>query len=208
MNKGAALLDRICSKFSDLPPGEVCVPCARAPASAAAPAGGLLTSVLHKAQVMLGIPSGRLAVVADEVNPDSGTNNCGFIIDAVRARLTGATPKAIAPVPRSAAGRELTDGSWADIESRFGTKFSDNVGFEHAFKEVLDGGHGTMGLIKIIRPDLSSHVAMVANNHGSVAIIEGQSGGFISESAVSATEIYDAKGKNSIGFAKLPEKFN
>lgn len=207
MANGATLFESICSNFSDSPPDEVCTSCVCVPSAASAPSGGPFSSILHKAQVILGLSSGRLAVIADEVNPDKGRQNCGFIIDAVKSRLMGKDSKASAPVPRSSAGLELTDGSWSDIEVRFNSTFQDNVGFENAFKNVHDGGHGTMGLIKIIRPDGSAHVAMIANNHGSVAIIEGQGGGFISSSANAATKQYNADGNNSIGFAQLPEKF-
>ena len=48
---------------------------------------------------------------------------------------------------------------------------------------------------------------MIANNNGSVAIIEGQGGGYITQDSATAKTRYDPGGNNTIGFAQLPDKF-
>ncbi len=158
-----------------------------------------MKQLYHKAQDSFGVPGGRLAVIADEVNPDKGTVNCGNIIDAVKARLLGTDPKAVAPVAQ--------DGSFNDIEKRFGTKLNWKSSLDDAFKQVSDGGHGTMGIVALTRPDYSSHIIFIANHNGRTGIIEGQAGGKFIDSVESAKKFYDPKGGNTFAFGLLPEKF-
>jgi len=125
----------------------------------------------------------ELQTIADEVNPNNGNVNCGKIIDAADARLSGADPAAVAPIDRN--------GSWSAIENRYGTSF-ESSSYEDVFDRVREGGPGTRGLIGIHYPSgNSSHVAMVANQGGAVALIEGQGGGSLVTSAAAAAAAYD-----------------
>lgn len=60
-------------------------------------------------------PGAALSAAAQAVNPTGSVVNCGNIIDAVVVRLRGTDPDATAPAQG--------DGSFRDIERRFGTKF-------------------------------------------------------------------------------------
>ena len=51
--------------------------------------------------------------IANAINPKAGTVNCGWNIDAVIARFTGADANATAPTDM--------DGSWDEIEQRHNT---------------------------------------------------------------------------------------
>ena len=104
------------------------------------------------------------------VNPALSTVNCGNIIDAARDRLNGTNPNAAAP-----AGR---DGSFQAIEGRFNTTLNWNSNFQAAFDAVQNGGHGTMAVVGIqYANNGGSHVVLMANQNGTVGIIEGQNWG-------------------------------
>jgi uncharacterized Zn-binding protein involved in type VI secretion len=134
--------------------------------------------------------------IAQSVNPENGGDNCGYIIDAVIARLTGADPNATAP--------NEEDGSWGEIEARHNVDIVDGQSFEDAFKAVENGGDGTTALISIKRKDGSSHVVVITNRNGTVGVVEGQGGGQVITSAEDASAIYDPDGEHDIGFGVIP----
>jgi hypothetical protein len=102
------------------------------------------------------------------VNPAASVINCGNIIDAARDRLNGTNPNAAA-----GAGR---DGSFTAIEGRFNTTLNWNGNFQAAFDAVQNGGHGTMAVVGIQYAGGGSHVVLMANQNGTVGIIEGRTG--------------------------------
>jgi hypothetical protein len=120
-----------------------------------------------------------LQSLANDVNPRAGTVNCGWIVDAVVARVTGTDPGAVA--------RNGFDGSWGEIEQRHDTTFAWGSSFHAAFAAVAAGGPGTIALVSIAypqRPPLragdsppprGAHVVAVVNQNGTVGVIEGQS---------------------------------
>jgi hypothetical protein len=103
------------------------------------------------------------------VNPGASTINCGNIIDAARARLDGSNPNAAAPTTR--------DGSFQAIEGRFNTTLTWGSNFQAAFDAVQNGGHGTMAVVGIQYAGGGSHVVLMANQNGTVGIVEGQNWG-------------------------------
>lgn len=112
----------------------------------------------------------ELSRIAQEVNPGKGTVNCGNIIDAVVDRLRGRNPRAVAPLAR--------DGSFAQIEARFGTTLRWGQSFDDAFKAVRNGGDGTTAVVGIRYPNNGgSHVVIMTNRRGVVGIVEGQNWG-------------------------------
>jgi len=140
--------------------------------------------------------------VAKSVNPTNSTQNCGFIIDAVVARLRGTDPNATAPDRR--------DGSFSDIEKRMGTAIKWNQSLQAAFDQVQAGGPGTIGVMGI-EHDGSSHVVIIANVGGKVGIIEGQNWGAgqpagMIYSVAAANARYNPDGRSNIGFGILPNK--
>ena len=111
-----------------------------------------------------------LGAIAGAVNPTNSVVNCGNIIDAVVARLTGTNPNAVAP-----AGR---DGSWAQIDARLGTTVQWGHTFQDAFDAVQKGGDGTIAVIGIdYGPGKGSHVVIMTNANGQATIVEGQDWG-------------------------------
>ena len=65
------------------------------------------------------------------------------------------------------------------IEGRFNTTLNWNGNFQAAFDAVQNGGHGTMAMVGIQYQGGGSHVVLMANQNGTVGIIEGQNwGGF------------------------------
>jgi hypothetical protein len=140
----------------------------------------------------------RMGAVANAVNPMGGTVNCGNIIDAVVARLTGADADAVAPT----AG----DGLFTDIEQRFNTTINWNQGFQAAFNAVAAGGPGTTAIVGIgYSGGNSSHVVVLANVDGTVGVIEGQDWGDADPREVVSTvdranERYNSDGGSNVGF--------
>ncbi|MGH6863844.1 MAG: toxin glutamine deamidase domain-containing protein, partial [Methylocella sp.] len=114
-------------------------------------------------------PGLALESAAANVNPTNDGDNCGKIIDAVVARLRGIDPNATAPVG--------TDGTWDDIEQRFNTTFKWGQSLDSAYQEVTAGGDGTIGVLGIKYSNGKAHVVIVANDHGTVGIVEGQDWG-------------------------------
>jgi len=104
--------------------------------------------------------------IVDAVNPLGGQDNCGNIIDAVRARLDGSDPHAVAP--------DAQDGSDPQIEARFQTHVDMGHTFGDAFQAVSAGGPGTMAVVFIDYAGGGGHVVLMANHNGTVGIFEGQ----------------------------------
>jgi uncharacterized Zn-binding protein involved in type VI secretion len=139
------------------------------------------------------VPGAKLQEIAKGVNPNKGTINCGNIIDAARARFTGTDPKAVAPTDE--------DGSFPEIEKRFGTKISWNSSFKSAFDKVQKGGNGSYGIVGVEYSNKASHVLFIGNDHGKVGIVEGQvDGGKVFESAADADAFYNRDGGSTVGF--------
>lgn len=138
-----------------------------------------------------------------EVNPDGGSINCGYIIDAVYKRLRGVDPAAVAESIE-------TDGTWAEINDRYNTSVkadhAGKAGFQKAFEAVEQGGDGTIGIIRIDYNDPagSGHVVLIANEKGKVGIIEGQGGGKLIKSASEANSTYNAGGASTVGYDIIP----
>jgi hypothetical protein len=143
--------------------------------------------------------------IAKEVNPSGSNQNCGNIIDAVVARLRGTNPNATAP--------DKQDGSFPDIEKRFGTTLDWNHSLDDAYDAVKKGGNGTVAIVGIIYSGgTASHVVVLANDNGKVGIVEGQSwsptqnAGFITDQKA-ANDRYSPDGKSNVGFGIiLPDK--
>jgi len=134
---------------------------------------------------------------ANGANPMGGTVNCGNIIDAVVARLSGADPDATAPTAR--------DGSFDEINQRFNTTVSWGQGFQAAYDAVQNGGPGTMAIVGIAYGGGGSHVVVLANVDGTVGVIEGQDWGDDDPREVVSTvdranERYNSDGGSDIGF--------
>jgi uncharacterized Zn-binding protein involved in type VI secretion len=145
--------------------------------------------------------SSALAKAADQVNPTNSTQNCGYIIDAVVARLRGTNPSATAP--------DKQDGSFSDIEKRFGTTINWNQSFQGAFDAVKAGGDGTIAIIGVQYSGSGSHVIVMANDKGKVGIVEGQTWGptqpkGVIDNPAAANARYNPDGKSNVGFGIIP----
>lgn len=155
---------------------------------------GLITSGL--ATVLVGIDPFLEAIIA-AVNTVGSTINCGFIIDAVRSRLTGSDPNASAP--------NQQDGSFSDIEGRFNTKINWNQSFQSAFDAVRNGGNGTTAIIGVQYSGGGAHVLVMTNRNGTVAIMEGQDWGTgnpreVITNPARADQRYNSDGASNIGW--------
>lgn len=134
--------------------------------------GSMLAWVKDKIAAVFspGEPGANLQAAVNGVNPNGGTVNCGNIIDAVAARLSGRDPNATAPTDR--------DGSFTDIEGRFNTTLNWGSDFQSAYDAVSAGGPGTMAVVGIgYSGGTGSHVVILANDGGTVGIVEGQNWG-------------------------------
>ncbi len=145
-------------------------------------------------------PGGVMAFlqsIVDGVNPLGGTINCGQIIDAVAARLTGLDADATAVTAQ--------DGSWAEIEARHNTQIAWGQTFGDAFTQMQAQPDGTNAIIgiKYKNPDgtyaSSSHVVVMTKQDGQVAILEGQSGGSVVTSAADAETAYGSTSEVGVG---------
>lgn len=124
----------------------------------------------------------ELLDIAQSVNPNNGTVNCGHIIDAVEGRLSGRSPNQIALTMKE-------DGHWHEISDRFGgSKFIDSS-YDEAF-EFVSRKEGRRVLLGIQHQGGSSHVVVLANNKGAVGIVEGQGGGGVFTSPQAAQNAY------------------
>ena len=147
-------------------------------------------------------PGSALAAAAQAVNPSNSNVNCGNIIDAVVARLRGTNSKATASASR--------DGSFSQIEQRFNTRIQWGSSFQGAFNSVAKGGNGTVAVVGMTNPATGfSHVVILANDHGTVGIVEGQNWGpgqpkgVITDPAT-ANARYNADGHSTIGYGLVP----
>lgn len=159
----------------------------------------ILTTIQNVADTIGGMldPGGNLEAAATAVNPSGSVVNCGHIIDAVAQRLTGMDPNATAP-----AGQ---DGSFDDIEDRFGTDMTWGSNFQDAYDAVETGGDGTIAIVGIGYSGGGSHVVALANDNGTVGIVEGQNWGPDDPAEVitdvdRANERYNSDGGSNIGW--------
>ncbi len=165
--------------------------------------GGVI--VVGMPTVLIGETGGGGAALAEavaHVNPTGSTINCGNIIDAVAARLNGSDPNATAAATQ--------DGSFAEIEQRFGTTLSWGSDFQSAFDAVRAGGDGTMAIVGIEYTGGSgSHVVLLANNGGTVGIAEAQNWDEdnppeVITDADRANTRYNPDGGSNIGWGLVP----
>jgi hypothetical protein len=139
---------------------------------------------------------------AAEVNPTKSVENCGNIMDAVVARLRGTNPKATAPAE--------TDGNWDNIEARLNTKIEWGQTLENIYQHVANSGNGAIGVIGILNSDSkNSYVVIIANDHGTVGIVEGQDWGNGNGAGPilapkKADLRYSPNGGSTFGFGMLP----
>lgn len=140
--------------------------------------------------------------IANAVNPENGTTNCGHIIDAVIARVKGTDPDAVAPNEQ--------DGSFDEIEKRHGTQLKWGQTFEQAFDQVNSGPEGTTAVVGIIYGGgAASHVVVISKLNGQATIIEGQDWGAGNpREAITtpqrANERYNPDGRSNVGVGVLP----
>ena len=159
-------------------------------AAAQAVLSGASGGTLSDVEVLQGIANG--------INPKAGTVNCGWNIDAVVARFTGADANATSPTDM--------DGSWDEIEQRHDTTFSWGSSFQDAFKAVQKGGPGTAAIVGIgYGGGGGAHVVAMVNQNGTVAIVEGQDWGNSDPREVitdsnRANERYNGDGASNIGW--------
>ncbi len=135
--------------------------------------------------------------IANAINPKAGTVNCGWNIDAVIARFTGADANATSPTDM--------DGAWDEIEQRHNTTFSWGGSFQDAFDAVQNGGPGTAAIVGIGYGGGGAHVVAMVNQNGTVAIVEGQDWGNSDPREVitdsnRANERYNGDGASTIGW--------
>ena len=149
-------------------------------------------------------PGLALDSAAAAVNPTNDGENCGKIIDAVVARLRGTDPNATAPSGK--------DGTWPDIEQRFNTKIQWGQSIDSAYQDVAAGGDGTIGVLGIAFSNgRDYHVVIIANDHGTVGIVEGQDWGKGQLQGVitdpkKASARYSPDGGSTFGFGIIPRK--
>jgi uncharacterized Zn-binding protein involved in type VI secretion len=160
--------------------------------------GGLVAAGF--ANVMIGIDPFLESIIAG-VNPSGSSINCGRIIDAVWARLKGTDPNANVP--------NQGDGSFDDIDKRFGTNMQWGKSFDEAFAAVQAGGPGTTAIVGVQYSNGNSHVIMMTNQNGNVAITEAQPwGGADSPEVINnparANQRYNSDGKSDIGYTIIP----
>jgi len=129
----------------------------------------------------------ELLDIAQSVNPNNGTINCGHIIDAVDGRLSGRSPNQITLTMGD-------DGNWQDISRRFDASAFVNSSYEEAF-EYVSQKEGRRALLGIQHQGGGSHVVVLANNKGAVGIVEGQGGGSVFTSPQAARNAYPPNDK-------------
>lgn len=140
-----------------------------------------------------------LQEIANAINPRAGTINCGWNIDAVIARFTGADPNATTPTNM--------DGNWSQIQQRHNTTFSWGSSFQAAFDAVKAGGPGAAAIVGIGYSKGSgggAHVVAIVNMNGTVGIVEGQDWGNenpreVITDVARANERYNGDGKSNLG---------
>lgn len=157
----------------------------------------------HHAKHRKAPPGAHLSHIAKNVNPSNSVLNCGNIVDADIARLSGKNPSAVAP--------DKQDGTFDQIEQRHNTKLTWHKSFQEAFTDVRKGGNGTTAIVGIVYPNAAaSHVVVMSNDQGAVGIIEGQDWGAgnpkeVITSAAEANARYNATGGSNIGYGLVPK---
>ena len=142
-------------------------------------------------------PEGPLGEIAKEVNPTNDGKNCVYIVYAVVARLRGIDPKAVAP-----AGAYRFDSD--KINKLFKIKFQSGD-FNEIFDRVIRGGDGTIAIVRIMFPNGTGHVVVIANFKGQVGIIEAQDPKQLITSPEDADAYCNARGDNSISYGIVPK---
>ncbi|WP_254695291.1 PAAR domain-containing protein [Oceanicola sp. D3] len=179
---------------NNLPAARMGDPCAH---------GGVIT--MGCPTVMIGlayVPGSMLQSAANGVNPSGSVINCGHSIDAVLDRLDGTDPNATAPAHG--------DGSFSDIEARHGTTLQWGSSFQDAFDAVQAGGPGTRAIVGIgYSSGTASHVVVMANDGGTVGIVESQDWGpgnrrEVITDAARANTRYNSDGGSNIGWGLVP----
>jgi hypothetical protein len=160
--------------------------------------GGLIAGGF--ANVMIGIDPFLEKIIAG-VNPSGSAINCGLIIDAVWKRLRGTDPNASVP--------GQGDGTFDEIDQRFGTKMQWGQSFDGAFQAVQAGGDGTTAVVGVQYPDGNSHVLLMTNHDGTVGITEAQPwGGADSPEVITnparANQRYNGDGHSDVGYSIIP----
>ena len=173
------------------------------------PAARIGDPTVHGGVIVMGLPTvligdtpgSALVAAAAGVNPTGSVINCGNIIDAVAARLQGTDPNAVAPANG--------DGTFDQIAARFHTTITWDQTLPGAYDRVRAGGDGTMAVVGIRYSGGGSHVVIMANDHGTIGIVEGQNwgpgqgAGAITDPAV-ANARYNADGRSDIGVGIIP----
>lgn len=163
--------------------------------------GGVIVAGFPTVMIGDSYTAGMEAIVS-AVNPANSVQNCGLIIDAVIDRLTGSDPQAVAP--------DQMNGSFAEIEQRHGMTMAWGHTFSDAFQAVRNGGNGTIAIVGIqYSGGTASHVVVMANDHGSVGILEGQNWGpndprEVITTPERANARYNADGGSNVGFGLIP----
>jgi hypothetical protein len=149
-----------------------------------------------------------LALAAKYSNPTNSKINCGYIDGAVINRLRGVDDYAVAI--------DKDYGTNIDLGNEFSTNFIKNQSFEAAFEAVKKGGDQTIAIINILPPAPKKgqkqgvgHTVVIANNHGTVGIIEGQNWGARFPSGVitnseDANTRYNPNGEMQIEYGIIP----
>ncbi|SIN91582.1 PAAR domain-containing protein [Vannielia litorea] len=164
--------------------------------------GGAITSGCPTVHIgLVYVPGTMLQSAAMGVNPSGSVVNCGNSIDAVLDRLDGTDPNAVAPATR--------DGLFSDIEARHGTTLGWNSSFQDAFDAVQAGGPGTRAIVGIRYSGGGSHVVVMANDGGTVGIVESQDWGpgnrrEVITDAGRANTRYNGDGGSNVGWGIVP----
>ncbi len=154
--------------------------------------------------VASGAPGSALAAAVAGSNPTGSVINCGNIIDAVVARLDGSDPNATA----TAEG----DGTFNEIEQRLGTSLEWGQSLDEAYSQVQARGPGTMAVVGIAYSGgTASHVVIIANDRGTVGIVEGQDwgpgqGAGVIRDPAAANARYNSDGGSDIGIGIIPPR--
>ncbi len=116
------------------------------------------------------------------------------------------------PSSADAAAPAGQDGTFPQIEQRFGTTLTWGSDFQSAFDAVRAGGDGTMAVVGIgYSGGRGSHVVLLANDGGSVGIVEGQDWG-AGNPPEAITDVnrantrYNSDGGSNIGWGIVPPR--
>jgi hypothetical protein len=108
-----------------------------------------------------------------DINPNYGQPgydvNCGHVFDAVNSGLEGNPVEAQSGV----------EGSWEDIEAKYGSQFNWNSSFQSIEQQISaagDGARGGVGVYGDTGAGIPPHIFNVVNEDGVVTFIEGQVG--------------------------------